>query len=77
MQTVLDFAPPWRAWRPYFDPPMARQYLAGLTGIEVKFNPGERADAPPAAALLIASWLMECTGMDIACMGVRRAEVSH
>ena len=60
---------PWRDLAAqHFDPPMARRYLARLTGIEVKFNPGERADAPPAAALLIASWLMECTGMDIACM---------
>lgn len=56
---------PWRdLTAQHFDPPVARRYLARLTEIEVKFNTGERAGAPPAAALLMASWLIERTGMD-------------
>lgn len=55
----------------HFDPSAARRYLAKLTDIEVKYNPSERADIPPSAPLLMASWLMERTGLDA--IGARRA----
>lgn len=57
---------PWRDLiAQHFDPPVARQYLAKLTEIEAKYSPGEREDAPPSVPLLLVSWLMGRTGLDV------------
>lgn len=68
--TVTDLAwmslLPWRELTAqHFDPPAHREYLYDLRRVDVIYARGERDDAPPSAALLIVSWLMERAGLEM------------